>query len=145
MKKSISEQLEAAAKATPKSEKIRVLHKNSSKTMKTILDFCFNPNIVWQLPAGSPPYKPQPKEADLQGVLHSDSMLRMLNLFVNNPKYANVKQDKREMKFIELLENVDPDDAKLILSIKEGKLPFKGLTAKTCADAFPTLSENWSK
>jgi hypothetical protein len=43
------------------------------------------------------------------------------------------------MMFIELLENVAPADAKLLCSIKEKKLPYKGITADIVKEAFPDL------
>jgi hypothetical protein len=39
-----------------------------------------------------------------------------------------------------LLESIHPLDAKLIISIKDRKLPFKGLTKKIAQQAFPDLN-----
>jgi hypothetical protein len=41
--------------------------------------------------------------------------------------------------FIELLQTVCPDDAKLLIAVKDKKLPFEGLSAKTVLKAFPNL------
>jgi hypothetical protein len=46
---------------------------------------------------------------------------------------------RRETLFIELLENINPLEAKILLAVKDKKLPFKGLTAKLVEEAFPGL------
>ena len=46
---------------------------------------------------------------------------------------------KRENLFIGILEAVHPDDAKLLLAMKEKKLPYSGLTPKIINEAFPEL------
>ena len=41
--------------------------------------------------------------------------------------------------FVELLERVDPNDAKLILAVKDRKLSYKGLSYKLVRDTWPDL------
>jgi hypothetical protein len=41
--------------------------------------------------------------------------------------------------FIDLLEAITPEDAKLLLSIKEKKLPFEGLKPETIKKAYPGI------
>jgi hypothetical protein len=41
--------------------------------------------------------------------------------------------------FVELLQSITPEDAKLLTSIKDKKLPYNGLTAKTVLKAYPGL------
>ena len=71
--------------------------------------------------------------------------LRKLNVFVNHNDYLNVKDLKRETLFIEYLETLDPDDAKLLLLMKERNLvsKFKGITKHAVAQAFPGISSHW--
>mgnify|MGYP000237506748 CR=1 FL=1 len=45
----------------------------------------------------------------------------------------------KEALFIELLEAVDPDDAKLLLAIKDKTLPYSGLDTDIINRAFPGL------
>jgi hypothetical protein len=45
--------------------------------------------------------------------------------------------------FIEFLESLDPDDAELIIGMKDKKLPFRGLTKKTVCEAFPKDTVGW--
>jgi hypothetical protein len=46
--------------------------------------------------------------------------------------------------FIEMLEAVDFDDAKLLVAVKEKKLPFKTITKKLVMEAFPNETKGWS-
>ena len=46
---------------------------------------------------------------------------------------------RRESMFVELLERVDPKDAKLIIAVKDRKLSYKGLSYKLVKDTWPDL------
>jgi hypothetical protein len=63
--------------------------------------------------------------------------LRRMYLFIDGGA-PNLKPVRRESLWIELLECVDPEDAKLLNLIKDKKLP-EGLTADTVKKAFPDL------
>ena len=54
-----------------------------------------------------------------------------------------MKPLRRETMFIELLESVNKDDAKLLISIKDGKLPYNGITKKLVQEALPEQTKNW--
>jgi ribosomal protein L7Ae-like RNA K-turn-binding protein len=95
----------------------------------------YDPKIVWLLPEGAPPYKANDL-VDQQHRLYAEA--RKLYLFIEggNP---NLKQLRREALFIELLETVDPDDAKLLLAVKEKHIPYPGVTKEVVAKAFPNI------
>lgn len=137
MKKSISELLKACAEAKKVEERVELLKitANKSPAVLTILKYAFDPNIKFLLPDTDPPYKPS-EFLDQEARLYSE--LRRMYLFIEggNP---NLTKFKREMLFIQLLESVDPNDAKLLCSIKNKKLPFKELTSKIVLKAFPGL------
>jgi hypothetical protein len=100
-----------------------------------ILRGAYDPTVKWLLPEGNPPYKVN-DIVDQQHRLFTES--RKLYLFVEggNP---SLKQMRREQLYIELLEAVDPEDAKLLLSIKDKKLPYPGVTLNIVNLAFPGL------
>lgn len=143
MNLSVYEILENVDKEKTKAKKIKLLqeHRNVN-AVKVILDFTFNPNWKWLLPEGNPPYNSSPKEHDLQHVLKAD--FRKLQYFVNTKEGAAIKPLRRETMFIEMLESVDFYDAKLLLSIKEKKMPFKSITKKLVMEAFPDETKHWS-
>ena len=134
---------EQVEKASTKKDEIAVLHGYSSAALKTVLGYTYDPGVKWLLPETDPPYTPLPTNADQEARLISE--LKKMYLFVDGPTdtQKNLKQTKREMLFIELLEVVDPRDALVVLGMKNGKLPYKGLTRKLVAEAFPNMSANW--
>ena len=135
MRLGIAEVLKSVAEQKTKEEKINVFRKNDSSALRTILKFALDPAIKWALPPGDPPYKPAPY-LDQQSMLYSEA--RRLYLFIEggNPALTPLK---RETLFIGLLESIDPADAKVLLSAKDKKLPFKGITAAIVNEAFPGL------
>lgn len=143
MNLSTYEELEQVAKQKTKKDKIATLQKfaGSNIAIPIILDLTFNPGWKWLLPEGEPPYNPSTPEQDLQAVLKKDS--RKLMYFINTKEGNSLKPLRRETMYIEFLESVDPDDAKLLLSIKNGKLPFNGFTKKLVKEAFPDQTKNW--
>jgi hypothetical protein len=140
---SIYEMLESVDKEKNKAVKISLLQQYSkeSQALKIVMELAFDKAWQWLLPEGDPPFNPSPKEADLQHVLKADA--RRLQYFVNTPQGNAIKPLRRETMFIELLEAVDPLDAKLLLSAKSKKLPFKSVTKKLVTEAFPEETEGW--
>lgn len=133
----ISEILKKASEITDDGQRIIWLRQNSSPTLHAILQGALDPNIKWQLPEGIPPYKP----CDLVDQQHRlFTEVRRLYLFREggNP---NLKQIRREALFIELLESLDPEDAKLILAMKDKHLPYPGVSLNIVNQAFPGLIE----
>jgi Family of unknown function (DUF6433) len=135
MKVGMAEFLEKVSKLKKKEEKIEALRHNDSYQLRSVLQGAFDPRVKFLLPPGDPPYKVNDLN-DQEGVLLRE--IRKLAYFVEGP-YPGLKQVKREQMFIELLENVAPADAKLLLAMKEKKLPFKGLTEEMVKEAFPGL------
>ena len=143
MTKTCYEIIEWCSKGKTKKDKIARLQKNSGPMLKTILGYTFDPNVKWLLREGNPPYKQTPDGLEVHGALMAE--LRRLYLFVEGPTETQqkLKPHRLETLFIELLESLHPDDAKLLLSMKERKLPVKGITRKLVAEAFPKLSKDW--
>lgn len=141
--KTFHEIFEEVEKAKTRKDKIATLHKYSSAGLKQVLGYTFDPNVKWLLPEGEPPYKPLPDNADVEARLVGE--LRKLYMFVegDTDTQRNLKQVRREKLFIDLLEVVDPRDAKVLIGMKDGKLPYKGVTRKLVAEAFPNLARNW--
>lgn len=138
MKYSISEILERAVAGDKVNGKAALLQKYDNPTLRKILKYTFSEKITFdQLPKGEPPYTPNDL-VDQENVLYAET--RRLYLFTDggNP---NLKQLRKEALFIELLENIDPADAKLLIAMKDKKLPeeFKGISKAVVKKAFPGL------
>lgn len=135
MKLGVAEILKKASEITNENERIDWLRKNNSVALESMLRGAYDPKIVWLLPEGIPPYKPNDL-VDQHHRLFTEA--RKLYLFIEggNP---NLKQVRREQLFIELLETVDPEDAKLLLSVKEKHIPYPGVTKEVVTKAFPNI------
>jgi hypothetical protein len=143
MQKTFHEIFKEVEKQKARKDKIAALQKYSGPALKQVLGLTFDPNVKWLLPEGAPPYNPLPKSADQEVALAAE--LRKMYLFLqgNTDTQRNLKQVRREQLFIGLLESIDPDDAKVVIGMKDGKLPYKGITRKLVAEAFPNLAKNW--
>lgn len=127
---------EAESKKTAK-EQAEVLKANSSAALKAVIGHAMDPNVVWLLPEGNPPYKPLPNNADMELALHTQT--RMFQ-YVTRPGGDQVAPLKREQIFIQILEGIDPADAELMLRVKNKKLKLKTEAVKI---AFPGISSHW--
>ena len=135
MRLGVSEVLERTSQMTSREDRVRMLKENESPALKAMLQGVFDPRIIWLLPDSDPPYK-ENDLPDQQNVLLRE--YRKMYLFVEggNP---DLKQTRREFLFIELLETLDPQDAKLLLSVKNKHLPYPGVTRDVVLEAFPGL------
>lgn len=138
MKRSLSEIMKKAASQKKVADRAGILAHNDSPTMRKVLKYTFSDKITFdQLPEGAPPYKPNDL-VDQENVLFAET--RRLYLFTDggNP---DLKQMRKEQLFVEILENVDSEDAKLLIGMKDKKLPdeYKGITKAVVQKAFPGL------
>lgn len=137
MKLGLAEILRKASEFEKKQDRVEWLRKWDSAALRAILKYAYDPKVVFLLPDGAPQFKVNDLP-DLQSVLYSE--LRKMYLFIEggNP---NLKPIRREYLFIQFLENLDKEDAQLILSVKEKKIPYKGITKKFVEEIYPGLLE----
>lgn len=135
MKLGVSEILKKASEMKDESAKIDWLRRNNSVTLESVLRGAFDASIKWLLPEGTPPYKANDL-VDQHHRLYSET--RKFYLFIKGGK-PDLKQIRRESLYIELLEAVDPEDAKLLLAIKDKKMPYPGITKELVNKAFPGI------
>jgi hypothetical protein len=135
MKLSISEILEKASKIENEQDRVFFLRQNDSTTLRSVFQGAYDPRIVWALPEGDPPYKPN-NLVDQQHRLYTETRKFYLFIEGGNP---NLKPLRREQLFVEFLETLDPQDAKLVLSMKNKKLPYLNITSQFVRQVFPGL------
>ena len=72
---------------------------------------------------------------------HMRKHTKKLKYFVNGGPGDRLPAMKRERMFIQILEAISPEDAKLIIMMKDKDVvgKFKGLTKKLVSDTFPGL------
>ena len=68
--------------------------------------------------------------------------LRKFQYFITGSKLNPIK---KESMFIEVLESVSPEEAKLVLMMKEKKLTYKGINRKLIEEALPEILQGESE
>jgi hypothetical protein len=124
--------LEAVEKASTEQDKINILRQNHSRPFADLLQGALDARIKWLLPEGPVPFKPNKGEG-LELIFWAE--IRKLYLFVENGN-PNLSQFRRESLFVQLLEAIDPRDAKLLEYVKDKKLPFPSVTYELLQKAY---------
>ena len=135
-KELISEIFTKINNAKDKPKKIEVLKQYDSPGMRMILKGAFDPKIVWDLPEGTPPYIANEAPA---GTEHTYLEMEAKRLY-NFAKGGNdqINKIRKETLFIQMLEGLHADEAKVLLDIKNKSLnkTYKGLTSEMVKEAF---------
>lgn len=114
---------------------------NLTPELKTVLKYTFHKNILFELPKGVPPYKEMETPSNW-GHNRLPRELRKFQYFITGTTLNSIK---RESMFIEVLESVSPEEAKLVLMMKEKKLTYKGITRKLVEEALPEILQGESE
>ena len=132
----LSEILTKVNNAKVKEEKIKILKQNDSVPLRQILKGAFDPKIEWDLPEGTPPYKQNEAPAGTEHtVLYTESKRLWHFIKGADPKLSKTR---KEMMYIQMLEGLRADEAKLLINVKEKNLnnTYKGLTDAVVKEAF---------
>lgn len=140
MKEGIAEIVKRIAKLPDKKSKLEAFAlQENNHVLKYILQLTYDPVIEWNLPEGTPPYKPS-DVLDNEGLLYSEA--RRLYLFMKNmdsPLEPDHLKTRRENQWIQLLQSVTPDDAELLCMMKNKTITWRGMSEALVRDAFPGL------
>jgi len=138
MQLSISEIIAKCAELPNAEEKVDWLKKNESMPLKMILQSTYDrERVEWLLPDTAPPWRKNEFEDQAHTLLFKEA--RRLKIFIKGGGYDNLNQSKRESLFIQLLEDIDNDDAEMLANHCIAQKSFKGLQKKTINKAFPGL------
>ena len=136
----ISEVLEKAGELKTKKEKISYLRANNSQPLRNILKGSFDKSVEFNLPKGEPPYRKDdaPKGYEPSN-LHKIS--RRFKYFDKGGIGDGMSSSRREKMFIDCLESLHPDEAQLLIDMKDKKLggKYNGITPKLISEIWPTL------
>ena len=137
----IPEILQQVADAKPE-DRAGVLKKNAGNALlKEVLLLNFGP-AVFDLPAGTAPYKPSAQPLGLTETnLYAESR-RMYLLVKNHPRRPkNLKRIQIENIFIQMLEGIHVSEAEMLMVLKDKELAktYSGLTEEVVRAAFPDL------
>jgi len=146
MKKSLASIIKEAAEQKTIIGKINVLRINKSPQLVDIFNYMFDPRCEFLLPRGEAPYKKILGLLDQEGRLYIETKklpkFCAFNGVPFQPLQGKTKKQAdamRESWFLQLLESIDPEDAVLMVAVKDKKMPFKGLTKKIVHEAFPEV------
>jgi hypothetical protein len=101
-----------------------------------VLHATFHPEVQFLLPTGRPPFTPLSKGVDAQGAFYQQA--RTLYVFIKGLS-PNIPQLRREVMFVQLLESVDPDDAEMLIGMKDKIMIYPGITYDLVEKTFPGL------
>ena len=132
----ILETFEMVRKAKTREEKRQILKDRENFATQALLQLNYHPNVKWFLPAGAPPYTPGQVADTTPNSLHFE--VKKLDYYID-PSPHKIPMIRRESMFVQLLERLDPKDAKLLLAVKDKKLSYKGISYKLVKDTWPDL------
>ena len=134
-----SEILEKVAKLTTKKDKVEYLQKYNTDALRMVVKSSFDPKIEWALPEGDVPYRANEAPEGTEHTVLSQEARTLFN-FIKGGN-GQLTQNKRETMFVQMLEGLHADEAKLIVAAKDKKLHqvYKGLSANVVKEAF-----NWT-
>jgi hypothetical protein len=103
--------------------------------VRILLHYTYHKNVVMELPEGIPPYRPMDIPKNM-GLNRLPAEMKRLQYFLPSSK---INQIKREAMFIDILESLSPEEALLLLMVKNKKLEYKGITRKLVEEVFPEI------
>lgn len=136
---SLAEIVNSARKAETVEEKVAILKKNDSTQLRDILALMCDARWTFDLPSTPPPYN-ESVINESHGLLYRE--MRKMPYFVEQRTDGKgLPRIRKEALFIQLLEAVDKDDAKLVLRMIS-KEPYPDLAPEVINQAFPnSISE----
>ena len=136
----ISEVLSKAGELKTKKEKVVYLRTNNSLPLRAILKGSFDKSVEFNLPKGEPPYR---KDDAPKGYEPSNlyKVQKRFKYFAKGGIGEKMSSVRREKMFIDCLESLHPDEAQLLLDMKNQKLggKYNGITPKLVSEIWPKL------
>ena len=133
-----SEILELVSKQRTRAKKIEVLREHRNDALVSLLIWNFDDSVSSALPEGNVPYKPNEAPA---GTEHT-SLRQEVRHFYNFIQGGNpsLSKTRRENIFIQILETLHPDEAKLMVFVKDKRLEeFFNLSLEVVQEAYPDI------
>lgn len=138
MKQYIFEVFEAVEKASKKEDKIKILKENETWALKDVLRGSMDKSVVWNLPAGSPPYNASEEHNHPSNLIGQNKNFKYL---VKGGPGDKLPKYKRETVFIGIIESVHPKDAQIVINMINKEKPT-GITRTLVKEAFPGLLQD---
>ena len=134
----IHEVLELASKQRSKAKKVEILQEYSSDALKTLFIWNFDDTVISLIPEGDVPYK----ENEVPVGTDHTSLRREYKHLYNFVKGGNdsLSSLRRETMFIQILEGLHPEEAKVLCLVKDKALQSKyKITYDVAQQAYPDI------
>ena len=131
-----SEVLDMVHKAKTTTQKVELLRKYKTDSLKMFLKAAFDPKIEWVFPAGEVPYTPNDSPAGTDHTLLIQESKKLWR-FIRGADNVT-RQSQKENMFFQMLEGLHESEAKLLINAKDKKLHqiYKGLSSNVVREAF---------
>ena len=131
-----SEILDMVHKAKTKTQKVELLRKYKTDSLKMFLKAAFDPKIEWVFPKGEVPYTPNESPAGTEHTLLQQESKKLWR-FIKGADNVT-RQSQKENMFFQMLEGLHESEAKLLINAKDKKLHqiYKGLSSNVVREAF---------
>lgn len=136
MKLGLAEIIQLASAAENQKARVAVLRKHDSQALQTIFRLLYAPPGEWDFDESFVPQYTPNIYFDQESTLYQ--LLRNIGKFFVDG-YPGLTRAKKEILWVQLLEQVDKDDAKLLMALPKGKLPWAGLGPATIRETWPGL------
>ena len=139
----LSEVLTKVNNAKDKAKKIAVLKEHDSEPLRMLIKSSFDPRIIWVMPVGNVPYKPNQAPEGTEHTLLSQEVKRFYH-YIEGADNQTPRMRKESM-FIQMLEGLHKSEAELVCYAKDKVLhqKFKGLSDAVVKSAFGWTDDYW--
>lgn len=141
----VHEILGAVVQERTKAKKVEILRNHGGDFLKALFIWNYDPSVISMIPAGDVPYQPLTEEAapDPKRGIPQRSTLRnewkRLYVFVKGGNDA-LNKIKRETMFINMLESLHPEEAKVLCLVKDKNLQsVYPITQEIISEAYPDI------
>jgi hypothetical protein len=134
----IHEVLELASNQRSRAKKVEILQEYESDALKALFIWNFDDTVISMIPEGQVPYK----ENEVPVGTDHTSLRREWKHLYNFVKGGNdsLSSLRRETMFIQILEGLHPEEAKILCLVKDKALQSKyKITYEVVAQAYPDI------
>ena len=129
----IYETLEKIDKLKQRKRKVDQLKEAGDFVVLTIIQGAYSNNVKFNMPPGAPPYETN------EGAEEKEVTKKALGIMVQTVMDKQIVQWKREKIFTDFLKSINPQDAELVIAMKDKDLTsvFPTINKELAQEAFP--------
>ena len=131
-----SEILNKVHKAKTKSQKVEILQRYDTQSLRMILKASFDPTKEWVIPTGEVPFKPNDAPEGTEHTVLAQEAKKLWHFIKGGD--AETSQAQKENMFIQMCEGLHESEAKVLIAAKDKRLHqvYKGLSKEVVKEAF---------